>query len=116
VTAFGLWALAWPPVLAVAWMLPDRLMFPDLPPAFGVSWAGGGAGVMAAGLLELQWIIVLTGAAHVGIGLVIWWRRRRRRRRALAVPGAKSRALLATLIRRLRETLAPRPVLSPVPA
>jgi hypothetical protein len=49
----------------------------------------------------------------------IWWwrsRKRRKRRSALAALGAKSRALIAGLVRKARETARPRPVLRPVPA
>lgn len=47
-----------------------------------------------------------------------WWRhwRRRRRDRARASLGAKSRALRDALVRRMRESLAPRPGPVPVPS
>jgi hypothetical protein len=44
----------------------------------------------------------------------IWWRRRRRDRAPRSY-GAKTRALLAAVVAKLRETLKPRPVLRPAP-
>lgn len=46
-----------------------------------------------------------------------WWkdRRNRRRRRALALLGAKSRAVRDAMVARVRESGRPRPVLRPVP-
>jgi hypothetical protein len=42
-----------------------------------------------------------------------WWRRNRRR--APRLIGAKARALIAALVKAMRESLRPRPVLRPLP-
>lgn len=46
-----------------------------------------------------------------------WWRKRKRKRRKRSPKalGAKSRALIAALVRRAREAARPRPVLRPQP-
>jgi hypothetical protein len=57
--------------------------------------------------------------AAIGVAVMAFlaWRdrRRRRRKRGAASLGAKSRALRAALVRRMRETGKPRPVLQPAP-
>jgi hypothetical protein len=62
-------------------------------------------------LREWGWAAVALAAAAL-IGWT-WWRRRRRRSpRSI---GAKARARLAALVKALRDSLRPRPVLRPVP-
>jgi hypothetical protein len=54
--------------------------------------------------------------ALLGIVLAVnWWRKRKRRKRSPKAMGAKSRALLAALVRKAREAARPRPVLRPLP-
>jgi membrane associated rhomboid family serine protease len=51
-----------------------------------------------------------------GVLAYIWWtRRRKRRRRVCKLIGDKSRALLAAIVRTMRETTKPQRVLRPVP-
>jgi membrane protein implicated in regulation of membrane protease activity len=57
----------------------------------------------------------LASVASAGLALFLWWLSRRRRKRAPRMYGAKSRALVAALVRRVRETAVPRPGLRPVP-
>ena len=53
--------------------------------------------------------------ASAGLAAFLWWLSRRRRKRASRQLGAKSRALLASLVRKMREQKVPRPVLRPQP-
>jgi hypothetical protein len=78
----------------------------------------------AASASGLGWALLVHNhamAAWTGCCLVcsIWswihWNRKRRKRGALAAMGAKSRALVAALVRKVRESATPRPVLRPVP-
>lgn len=119
-TIFDLvFAVAWPPVLALIWTRIDRAQ--GKPPwiGVGVSWAAGGIGVIVGQLPFLgghgSWQIVLIGAAQIGVGIWLHRRRRRKRRRAAGLLGAKSRALRDAMVRKVRETAQPRRVLRPVP-
>jgi hypothetical protein len=61
-----------------------------------------------------HWLLFAGNVAGVIIcGWLLW--RNRRRKRAPRAYGAKSRALIAGLVRRAREAARPRPVLRPVP-
>lgn len=77
-------------------------------------WGVANTVLIAADVLLGQrwWAVVATVSAVVC--LLTWWRRRKRRR-ALAAIGAKSRALRAALVRRMRKAATPRPVLRPQP-
>lgn len=70
----------------------------------------------AANLLDGSYVLaVITGTGAV-IAAWLWWKNRRRRKdRAARSMGAKSRALVAALVRKAREAARPRPVLRPVP-
>jgi MFS family permease len=94
--------------------------YADRNPAFGVWWFGfwtvadAAAAIISAVQREWGW------AAWIAVCAVImglWWRncrKRRKRKRAAAMAGAKSRALIEALVKRVRETARPRPVLKPV--
>lgn len=57
---------------------------------------------------------VASGASLI-LAAVLWWLSRRRKRRVPKLAGAKSRVLLAAVVRTMRERARPRPVLRPVP-
>lgn len=78
-----------------------------LPAAIG----GGGVALLTHG------IAYATGAGASALAAIAywWWKRRKRRDRAPRAYGAKSRALIAALVRKAREAAKPRPVLRPVP-
>jgi hypothetical protein len=78
------------------------------------AWAGATALLFVIGLVvpDHSWTGFDLGAAAIAAWL-LW--RRRKRKRALRELGAKSRARLAALVRKARESAKPRPVLRPVP-
>lgn len=90
-------------------------------PEFGYWWYGLWA-IICAGLVVVNalagswgwaaWMTVCTAANAWS-----WWncRRKRRKRKAMAAIGAKSRALRDALVRKVRDTARPRPVLRPAP-
>ena len=110
------WACAWPPLWAavVCRMIP--VLRPFTWPRFWGQWCNAGFWVMAS-----EWWpgrdhpAAAVGAAQLVLGAVLWWRSRRRRRRAPRAYGAKSRALVAALVRKAREAARPRRVLRPAP-
>lgn len=92
----------------------------------GVSWVRNGMRLtvldLAGGILVTigefllgMWPLGIIGALAVAHTAWYLWRRRKRRDRASGLAGYKGRAVLAALVRRLRELPAPRPVLQPVP-
>jgi len=104
---------------AVAQALATRIA--NTRPLFGVLWHGAWA-IVCAALFGLDvatrdwgWVPVMA----FGAMLNAWhcWRywNRRKRKRAPALAGAKSRARVAALVRKVRETARPRKVLRPVP-
>jgi hypothetical protein len=105
--------LAWPPLWALAWSWMNRYRpaWWRLPLSLGMSACGcliGAASVR-------NWPSVVISVGYIAAAVVIWHRRNRRRRRTAALIGAKSRALRDAMVRRVRETAQPRPVLRPVP-
>lgn len=108
--------IVWPPVWALLWcglmrLLRWRSRFDRIAwPWFTA--AGADTVIDAAAAL---WLCAAISAVQVGIALAIWWWRKRRRDRAPKLAGAKSRALLAAIVRKAREAAKPRPVLRPVP-
>jgi hypothetical protein len=60
-------------------------------------------------------IISVLCAADFAIGVYFWRDRHGKRKRALRQAGAKARALLASLVRRVRESGTPRPARSRAP-
>lgn len=78
-------------------------------------WLGGAAGGAIYGLLT-HGIAYTAGCALSALAAVAyWWWKRRRRDRAPRLLGEKSRALIAALVAKVRESARPRPVLRPVP-
>jgi len=83
--------------------------------SFRLGWFSGGAGGALGYIAGRAWVPALLCAANALIAALAWWWRRRKRRRAARLIGARSRALLAAVVARMRETAKPRPVLRPSP-
>lgn len=104
-------ALLWPPIWAAMfarfWPQPARAVY-------GMACAAVG-GVIADSLPPLDLpALAVSSSWVIAAALIWWWRRRKDRRKALAALGAKSRALIAAMVTRMRERPA-RPVLIPSP-
>lgn len=90
-------------------------------PLFAIWWYGAWAvlstGLSAVLLAQGQWKWALWMAICAGINGAYWWHHwnRRKRKRAAALVGAKSRARIDAMVRKVRERAAPRRVLRPVP-
>ena len=113
-------AAAWPPVLACIALLASRSPWPAS--RFWGNWCWGGCSDIIGGTLGFiggarpgMLPYVLAGTAHAVLGAVMWWLNRRRRKRAPRTYGAKSRALIAAVVAKMRETAKPRPVFRPQP-
>jgi hypothetical protein len=81
---------------------------------FCLTWAACAAGALLGNVLASGWGAASGAGLSLTIALAFWWFRRRRKRAPRSY-GAKSRALIAALVRRMRETATPRPVHRPVP-
>ena len=102
-------------MLALAGWIPFILSIP-LPSADPTCWelmAAADVLWLAAALLEHDWPWAVLNAALLAFCLWMRNRNRRNRRRARDMYGAKSRALLAAVVRKAREAAQPRPVLVP---
>jgi hypothetical protein len=112
-----LWALLWPPLFgSVAWKL---LLF-NGPRVFSWEsfWEGYFSGACASLItFSVDWAPVpfVISAGQLVLAVVMWWLSRRKRKRSAKLIGAKSRALLAAVVARMRGAAKPRPVLRPVP-
>jgi len=90
-------------------------------PMAGVLWFGANAvlctAVSAWALTTSQWLSGVWMAFCAAMNAWMAWEHwnRRKRKRAPALAGAKSRARIAALVRKARETAQPRKVLRPVP-
>jgi hypothetical protein len=78
-------------------------------------WVSSCIGGAVGWALSGSWNLVAVDAANALLAVIMWWLSRRRKRRAPKSAGAKSKAILAAVVARMRETLKPRPVLRPVP-
>jgi hypothetical protein len=107
------WACAWPPLWAGFWACVRRRL-PVLYSPY-LAWAITAAVCVIGYGIAGEFVPAAISAFHVMLALVLWWLSRRRRKRAPKLAGAKSRALLAAVVAKLRESLKPRPVLRPVP-
>jgi hypothetical protein len=112
-----IYALAWPPVWALGFHSVLRRL--GWPPAkdqpVWAWWLSAAVIVVIFGAVGRDLPELATGVAQSVLAAFMWWLSRRRRRRAPKLAGAKSRALLAAVVAKLRESLKPRPVLRPVP-
>jgi hypothetical protein len=77
---------------------------------FYQGWIGAAVGGGVTWAIQGQWLWAAIDMANVGVAVVLWWLSRRRRKRAPRAYGAKSRALVAALVRKARENARPRPV------
>jgi len=82
---------------------------------FYAGWINGALFGSAGYAIGREWAGVAGGILSAVIATVCWWLSRRRRKRAPRAYGAKSRALLAAVVAKLREATKPRPVFKPVP-
>jgi hypothetical protein len=106
--AFG---LLWPPVYALIW----RAFGSRGAVKFWEHWFWGGVGVIVGSASVLDFPELAVGVVQLVFGAVMWWLSRRKRKRSAKLAGAKARALVASLVRSMRERAVPRPVLRPVP-
>ena len=112
-----LWTLLWEPAFALlAYTIPARWhLLHRLYRNPAVNLTAGGISTLLANSVGSRWRDALIGAAWAVIGMVWLWWRRHKRKRAPRAYGAKTRALLARLVKKSREAAQPRPVLRPVP-
>jgi hypothetical protein len=111
-------ALLWTPLYTTAgvmvcrktgrswWLLPRTVSQGFLAAGFGTAVAYG---------TDRIWVEWAIGSGWMLAGFLLWHHRRRKRRRALALLGAKSRALRDAIVRRMRRERQPRRVLRPHP-
>jgi hypothetical protein len=110
------WAIIWPPVWAPGWMWATRRLLGGRPlGGYWGSWLTASVTTLAEQALAGDLPAALVGIASTVFAVIMWWLSRRRKRRAPKLAGAKSKALLAAIVARMRETLKPRPILRPVP-
>lgn len=77
---------------------------------------GGHIASLVLGIIARQWgVVAICAVAVAVIGWLVWSWLKPRRKYIAKLAGAKSRALVAALVRRAREAAKPRPVLRPQP-
>ena len=103
-----------PPVSGYAWMLAFKALGWRASGAVS-GWLSSSVSLMIISPFQHDWGMFACAAASFATALAVWWWKRKRRDRAPKMYGAKSRALVAALVRRAREAAKPRPVLRPVP-
>jgi hypothetical protein len=117
VETFGVaWAIVWPPVWAPSWMWATRRLLGGR--ALGGYWGSWITASVTTVLTQAaggDLIAAAVAAVSTVFAAIMWWLSRRRKRRAPKLAGAKSKAILAAVVARMRETLKPRLVLRPVP-
>jgi hypothetical protein len=104
-------------VTLLAWVLDARRR--DLTPVFTSTPSlmlavAGGVLNLAGCILTRSWLVGLVTLAILLLFLRALWRRRKRSRRLRAL-GARAKARLAAMKKRLQERSQPRPALRPVP-
>ena len=105
----------WPPLAGLAYALVMSRHAGDFRGRTYVMWAASAAWDIGVGLIAGLWLPLAVSAANLILAVWLYWRHRKRKDRAAKLAGAKSRALLASLVRRAREAAQPRPVLRPAP-
>jgi hypothetical protein len=104
-----------PPFFSFAWGLIFRAFRRRRGFNFYLGWvSSAGCGTLSF-LIQGPRVWAPLDGANVCLAVFLWWLSRRRRKRAPRAYGAKSRALVAAVVARMRETLKPRPILRPVP-
>lgn len=104
-------------VLSLLWRVRGRLpggSEDDLHRSDGLGAIANGLMIPAWTLLHVYWLAGFSAFAALMFAWD-WWRRRKRRKRSPKALGAKSRALIAALVRKVRENAKPRPLLRPLP-
>ena len=107
--------VVWPPVSGLLYALMRSRYGGDFRGRTYVMWGYAAAWDIGIGLIAALWLPVIVSAANLILAAWLYWRHGRRKDRAPRAYGAKSRALLAAIVRRAREAAKPRPVLRPVP-
>lgn len=78
-------------------------------------WISCGVGMIVAECVNGTPAKLIAAVASTLVAAICWWLSRRKRKRSAKLIGAKSRALLAAVVARMRETAKPRPVFKPAP-
>jgi hypothetical protein len=78
-------------------------------------WLFTAAGATVAEALGSVWPCALSSAVNVIAALIVWWLSRRNRKRALKALSARGRAVLAALVKSMRDAAKPRRVFRPAP-
>jgi hypothetical protein len=93
--------------IALSWVIAKDEMFP-----FEViTWVTA----IIVGVIVHKQLVVWVAVFWLGLILADWWRRRKDRKRGLTPLGAKAKARLAAMGRKMRETAQPGPRPVPVP-
>lgn len=105
-----IWALLEPPFVAcLAWFFSRRRSVT----LFWEWWWWVAAGVIVMAVIYHDVAAMVTAAVNAILAVFFWWRSRRRRDRAPRSYGAKTKAILTAIVRKLRESGKPRPALRP---
>ena len=113
--------LAWPPVGSFGvTMIFDRTCRAkgasyDRRKGYVSGWITQASVLLGLDLAQRHWADGAGAGLSLLIALAIWWYRRRKRRSALALIGAKAKAIRDRLAQTLKESAKPRPVLRPLP-
>lgn len=82
---------------------------------FYLGWGSSGLCAAISYAISHLWLPAAGSGLNVAAAAICWWWSRRNRKRSAGLIGAKSRALVAAMVARMRETARPRRVLKPVP-
>jgi membrane protein implicated in regulation of membrane protease activity len=94
------------------------LLWRVLPARASFYWMWSAAaigGAVGSTIPPSAWVQVASNGVSLIIAAIMWWLSRRRRKRAPKLAGAKTKALLAAVVRTMRERSKPRPVFRPQP-
>ena len=108
------WAVTWPPSLAVICAIMRHAM--RRPPSatdFWENWGIGAGGCIIGAVMSWDLLDLAVAGGQAVLAVIMWWLSRRRKRRAPKVAGARARAIIAAMARTMRERSRPRPVLRP---
>ena len=110
-------AAVWPPLGAALWIAALRSLRTTAGALANLYlyWVSAAAVVVICALFAGLWLWAGVATANGAVAVFLWWLSRRKRKRAPKLAGAKSKAILAALVKTMRESLKPRPVLRPVP-
>lgn len=94
-----------PPAASAFW---GQFFFGNWRRGLYLGWIYGAMLEAIAYAIEGAWVWSLVCYGNAALALFLWWLSRRRRKRAPRHYGAKSKAMLAALVRRAREAVRPR--------